>query len=147
MFEKRMKNQKGKKEVRTKKLEWQPNKEALSLKLPSTCCAFLCVFQLFFPAILICTSNSQLIWMTSIKIILFWRKLLYKTWCFFAMLLSLFRFSFIWIQFSGAFLLPYSIMLVVGGIPLFYMELALGQHNRKGAITCWGRLVPLFKGA
>ncbi|XP_055320970.1 sodium-dependent dopamine transporter [Sitodiplosis mosellana] len=47
---------------------------------------------------------------------------------------------------GGAFLLPYSIMLVVGGIPLFYMELALGQHNRKGAITCWGRLVPLFKG-
>lgn len=37
-------------------------------------------------------------------------------------------------------------MLVVGGIPLFYMELALGQHNRKGAITLWGRLVPLFKG-
>lgn len=37
-------------------------------------------------------------------------------------------------------------MLLVGGIPLFYMELALGQHNRKGAITCWGRLVPLFKG-
>jgi SNF family Na+-dependent transporter len=37
-------------------------------------------------------------------------------------------------------------MLVVGGIPLFYMELALGQFNRKGAITCWGRLVPLFKG-
>lgn len=37
-------------------------------------------------------------------------------------------------------------MLVVGGIPLFYMELALGQYNRKGAITCWGRLVPLFKG-
>lgn len=37
-------------------------------------------------------------------------------------------------------------MLVVGGIPLFYMELALGQYNRKGAITCWGRLCPLFKG-
>ncbi|CAB3235025.1 unnamed protein product [Arctia plantaginis] len=37
-------------------------------------------------------------------------------------------------------------MLVVGGIPLFYMELALGQFHRKGAITCWGRLVPLFKG-
>nr|CAD7593670.1 unnamed protein product [Timema genevievae] len=47
---------------------------------------------------------------------------------------------------QGAFLVPYSIMLVVGGIPLFYMELALGQFNRKGAITCWGRLVPLFKG-
>lgn len=48
--------------------------------------------------------------------------------------------------FIGAFLVPYCIMLVVGGIPLFYMELALGQFNRKGAITCWGRLVPLFKG-
>lgn len=42
--------------------------------------------------------------------------------------------------------MPYCIMLVVGGIPLFYMELALGQFHRKGAITCWGRLVPLFKG-
>ncbi|KAJ8918641.1 hypothetical protein NQ315_013147 [Exocentrus adspersus] len=47
---------------------------------------------------------------------------------------------------GGAFLVPYCIMLVVGGIPLFYMELALGQFNRKGAITCWGRLCPLFKG-
>ena len=47
---------------------------------------------------------------------------------------------------SGAFLVPYVIMLLVGGIPLFYMELALGQYNRKGAITCWGRICPLFKG-
>lgn len=47
---------------------------------------------------------------------------------------------------GGAFLLPYCVMLVLGGIPLFFMELALGQYNRKGAITCWGRLVPLFKG-
>ncbi|XP_030760417.1 sodium-dependent dopamine transporter isoform X2 [Sitophilus oryzae] len=47
---------------------------------------------------------------------------------------------------GGAFLVPYCIMLVIGGIPLFYMELALGQYNRKGAITCWGRLCPLFKG-
>ncbi|KAJ3644129.1 hypothetical protein Zmor_026801 [Zophobas morio] len=46
----------------------------------------------------------------------------------------------------GAFLVPYCIMLIIGGIPLFYMELALGQFNRKGAITCWGRLCPLFKG-
>uniref|UniRef100_A0A1I8IXA3 Sodium-dependent serotonin transporter n=1 Tax=Macrostomum lignano TaxID=282301 RepID=A0A1I8IXA3_9PLAT len=37
-------------------------------------------------------------------------------------------------------------MLVIGGIPLFYMELALGQYVRKGAITCWGRVCPLFKG-
>lgn len=47
---------------------------------------------------------------------------------------------------GGAFLLPYVFMLVIGGIPLFYMELALGQFIRKGAITCWGRVVPIFKG-
>lgn len=46
----------------------------------------------------------------------------------------------------GAFLLPYVLMLAIGGIPLFYMELALGQFIRKGAITCWGRVVPIFKG-
>nr|AEA02131.1 dopamine transport protein [Polyrhachis vicina] len=47
---------------------------------------------------------------------------------------------------GGAFLVPYCIMLVVGGIP-FYMEaLAFRQFNSKGAITCWGRLVPLLKG-
>lgn len=37
-------------------------------------------------------------------------------------------------------------MLSLAGIPLFYMELALGQYNKTGAITCWGRLCPLFKG-
>lgn len=26
------------------------------------------------------------------------------------------------------------------------MELALGQYHRKGAITCWGKIVPAFKG-
>ncbi|KAK2155144.1 hypothetical protein LSH36_247g00046 [Paralvinella palmiformis] len=46
---------------------------------------------------------------------------------------------------GGAFLIPYVLMLILGGIPLFYMELALGQFNRKGAITCWGRICPLFK--
>ncbi|KAF6778327.1 hypothetical protein AHF37_01971 [Paragonimus kellicotti] len=35
----------------------------------------------------------------------------------------------------GAFLIPYVLMLLFGGIPLFYMELALGQYIRKGAIT------------
>ncbi|XP_077995733.1 sodium-dependent dopamine transporter-like [Glandiceps talaboti] len=47
---------------------------------------------------------------------------------------------------GGAFLIPYTIMLLVGGIPLFYMELALGQFNRTGAITLWKKLCPLFKG-
>ena len=47
---------------------------------------------------------------------------------------------------TGAFLIPYLIMLSIGGVPLFFMELSLGQYHRKGAITSWSRVVPLFKG-
>lgn len=46
---------------------------------------------------------------------------------------------------GGAFLLPYCIMLAVVGLPLFYMELALGQYASLGPITIW-RLNPLMKG-
>ena len=47
---------------------------------------------------------------------------------------------------GGVFLIPYSIMVLLTGVPLFYMELCLGQYYRKGAITTWGRICPLFKG-
>ncbi|KAL3313674.1 hypothetical protein Ciccas_007723 [Cichlidogyrus casuarinus] len=47
---------------------------------------------------------------------------------------------------GGAFFIPYLLMLFFGGIPLFYMELALGQYACEGAITCWGKVCPLFKG-
>ena len=47
--------------------------------------------------------------------------------------------------FAGAFLLPYCIMLAVVGLPLFYMELAIGQYASLGPITIW-RLNPLLKG-
>ncbi|XP_046356081.2 sodium-dependent serotonin transporter-like [Haliotis rufescens] len=47
---------------------------------------------------------------------------------------------------GGAFLLPYLIMLVFLGIPLFYMELALGQFQRTGIITVWKRICPMFSG-
>lgn len=47
---------------------------------------------------------------------------------------------------GGAFLIPYFLMLVFLGLPLFYMELALGQFHRKGAIAIWGRLCPMFTG-
>lgn len=45
----------------------------------------------------------------------------------------------------GAFLIPYTLMLVFGAVPLFYMELILGQFNRQGPISLW-RICPLFKG-
>lgn len=46
----------------------------------------------------------------------------------------------------GAFLIPYTIMLIFGGLPLFYMELALGQFHRSGCLTIWKRICPALKG-
>ncbi|KAK6622530.1 hypothetical protein RUM44_002342 [Polyplax serrata] len=46
---------------------------------------------------------------------------------------------------GGAFLIPYTLMMVFGAVPLFYMELILGQYNRQGPISVW-RICPLFKG-
>lgn len=38
---------------------------------------------------------------------------------------------------GGAFLVPYFVMLAIQGIPIFYLELAVGQRLRKGAIAAW----------
>lgn len=46
---------------------------------------------------------------------------------------------------GGAFLVPYFLMLAFGAIPLFMMELALGQFHRQGAISVW-KISPIFKG-
>ncbi|XP_055514130.1 sodium-dependent serotonin transporter-like isoform X1 [Leucoraja erinacea] len=60
---------------------------------------------------------------------------------------NVWRFPYICYQNGGgAFLLPYIVMAMFGGIPLFYMELALGQYHRTGAISIWAKICPLFKG-
>ncbi|KAB0393812.1 hypothetical protein E2I00_001245, partial [Balaenoptera physalus] len=46
---------------------------------------------------------------------------------------------------SGAFLVPYLFFMVIAGMPLFYMELALGQFNREGAAGVW-KICPILKG-
>ncbi|KAG8202006.1 hypothetical protein JTE90_010377 [Oedothorax gibbosus] len=46
---------------------------------------------------------------------------------------------------GGVFLIPYLLMLVFGAMPLFYMELVLGQYHRQGPISVW-KFCPLFKG-
>nr|AGS83414.1 sert [Schmidtea mediterranea]AHB51758.1 serotonin transporter [Schmidtea mediterranea]AKN21424.1 slc6a-4 [Schmidtea mediterranea] len=47
---------------------------------------------------------------------------------------------------GGAFLIPYIIMYIFGGLPLFFLELALGQYQRCGCLTVWRRICPMFRG-
>lgn len=47
---------------------------------------------------------------------------------------------------GGAFLIPYFVMLAVEGIPIFYLELAIGQRLRKGAIGVWNQVSPFLSG-
>lgn len=44
-------------------------------------------------------------------------------------------------MFAGAFLIPYFVMLAIEGIPIFYLELAIGQRLRKGAIGVWNQVI------
>ncbi|XP_051882556.1 sodium-dependent proline transporter [Pristis pectinata] len=46
---------------------------------------------------------------------------------------------------GGVFLIPYCIMMMVTGLPLFLMELSLGQYGGAGPITVW-KCCPLLKG-
>ncbi|KAL5021959.1 hypothetical protein ScPMuIL_001114, partial [Solemya velum] len=46
---------------------------------------------------------------------------------------------------GGAFLIPYVVCLVFGGIPIFILEIALGQYMSQGPTGAWA-ICPLFKG-
>ena len=46
----------------------------------------------------------------------------------------------------GAFLIPYLIMLFVEGMPLLYLELAIGQKMRLGSLGVWNKVHPLMGG-
>ncbi|KAG7249326.1 hypothetical protein CRUP_037980, partial [Coryphaenoides rupestris] len=45
-----------------------------------------------------------------------------------------------------AFFVPYIIFFVCCGIPVFFLETALGQFTSEGGITCWRKVCPLFEG-
>lgn len=47
---------------------------------------------------------------------------------------------------GGAFLIPYLIMLFVEGMPLLYLELAIGQKFQKGSIGVWNAIHPYLGG-
>ena len=43
---------------------------------------------------------------------------------------------------GGAFLVPYLIMLVLVGLPIYYMEMAFGQFASLGPLTIWKGKIP-----
>ncbi|XP_051266886.1 sodium- and chloride-dependent GABA transporter 3-like isoform X7 [Dicentrarchus labrax] len=47
---------------------------------------------------------------------------------------------------GGAFLVPYGLLAVVVGIPLFLLESSVGQYTQEGFITCWRKMCPLAQG-
>ncbi|XP_078270417.1 sodium- and chloride-dependent creatine transporter 1-like isoform X2 [Rhinoraja longicauda] len=46
---------------------------------------------------------------------------------------------------GGVFLIPYLLIVMVGGIPVFFLEIALGQFMKQGGVGAWN-IAPLFKG-
>lgn len=47
---------------------------------------------------------------------------------------------------AGAFLVPYLIALALEGVPLFHIELAIGQRLRRGSISVWTAVSPYLGG-
>ncbi|CAJ0947146.1 unnamed protein product, partial [Mesorhabditis belari] len=47
---------------------------------------------------------------------------------------------------GGAFLIPYVVMMAVGGLPLFLIELGIGQRLRTGPIGVWNAIHPYLGG-
>ncbi|XP_023269331.1 sodium- and chloride-dependent GABA transporter 1-like isoform X1 [Seriola lalandi dorsalis] len=47
---------------------------------------------------------------------------------------------------GGAFIVPYLIMVLLCGIPLLFMEFAIGQYTRLGPVHALAKICPLLKG-
>lgn len=53
---------------------------------------------------------------------------------------------FLFICHIGAFLIPFFVMLILEGIPLFLIELGIGQRMRLGSLGVWNTIHPWLGG-
>ena len=47
---------------------------------------------------------------------------------------------------GGSFLIPYIIMLLFAGLPMFFLELVIGQYSGQASILVFSKMCPAFKG-
>lgn len=53
--------------------------------------------------------------------------------------------SFFPLSFQGAFLIPYLMMLALAGLPIFFLEVSLGQFASQGPVSVW-KAIPALQG-
>ena len=59
---------------------------------------------------------------------------------------AIWRFPYLCYSYGGgAFLIPFVVCTIMIGIPIMYLEMAVGQFTSRGPILSWV-MVPLFKG-
>ena len=46
---------------------------------------------------------------------------------------------------GGAYLIPYFLLIITGSVPMYYLEIIMGQYTRSGAIKIWD-ICPMFRG-
>ncbi|XP_029317596.1 sodium- and chloride-dependent betaine transporter-like [Cottoperca gobio] len=47
---------------------------------------------------------------------------------------------------GGVFFIPYFVFLFFCGIPVFFLETALGQYTSESGVTAWRKICPMFEG-
>ncbi|XP_020782356.2 sodium- and chloride-dependent betaine transporter-like [Boleophthalmus pectinirostris] len=47
---------------------------------------------------------------------------------------------------GGVFFIPYFVFLFFCGIPIFFLETALGQYTSEGGVTAWRKICPMAEG-